>query len=200
MRIISGALRGRVIKTVQEPGYRPAMGRVREAVFSILEARGVYWPTAPVLDLFAGSGALAFEALSRGAPLAQCVENAPLAVRCLRENARVLGFDDTRARIIQGDVGKVLAKAAPAPFMVIFIDPPYGDNALPRTLRTLIRKGWLAQEGIIAAEVEARTPFDAATAHPQLTLLAERFFGQTRILLWMQAKSVVPSSPAPLIP
>lgn len=199
MRIIAGALKGRILKTAEGPGYRPAMSRVRESLFSMLESRGVEWPVSPALDLFAGSGALAFEALSRGAPLAQLVENAPPAARVLRDNARTLGLDDTRCRIVQGDVGATLGKAPPLPFAVVFIDPPYSDNALPRVLRTLVRNGWLAAGGIIAAEIEARRAFDATTAHPQLELLTERFFGQTRILLWT-LQNAVPSSPAPSTP
>ena len=199
MRIIAGAFKGRGIKTVEGPGYRPAMSRVRESLFSMLESRGVYWPQAPVLDLFSGSGALAFEALSRGAPLAQLVENAPQAVRALRDNARALGLDNTRCRIVQGDVGTILGKAPPLPFAVAFIDPPYSDKTLPRVLHALVRNGWLVPGGIVSAEIEARQRFDASTAHPLLEPLAERFFGQTRILLWT-LQNGVPSSPAPSTP
>lgn len=67
MKIIAGALKGRTLKTVTGPGYRPAMGKVRESLFSLLEARGVVWAESIILDLFAGSGSLAFEAISRGA-------------------------------------------------------------------------------------------------------------------------------------
>ncbi len=68
MKIIAGALKGRTLKTLTGPaGYRPAMGKVRESLFSLLEARGVIWAESIVLDLFAGSGSLAFEAVSRGA-------------------------------------------------------------------------------------------------------------------------------------
>ena len=88
MLIIAGGLGGRVLKTVEGEGYRPAMGRTREALFSMLTARGLVWREARVLDLFAGSGSLAFEALSRGAPNALLVENAAPAMRCLQKTWR----------------------------------------------------------------------------------------------------------------
>ena len=86
MRIISGRLGGRTLKTVEGEGYRPAMSKTREALFSMLAARGLVWSTARVLDLFAGSGSLAFEAISRGAPHALLVENSVQAMRCLQAN------------------------------------------------------------------------------------------------------------------
>ena len=92
MRIISGRLGGRRIKTVEGEGYRPAMGKTRESLFSMLTSRGVVWEGARVLDLFAGSGSLAFEAVSRGAELAVLVENSAVAARCLADNIRQLGL------------------------------------------------------------------------------------------------------------
>ena len=87
MRIIAGACRGRTLHTVTGPGYRPAMGRVRESLFSMLEARGVVWGAVRVLDVFAGSGSLGFEALSRGARFADFIEKDHRAAECLRKNA-----------------------------------------------------------------------------------------------------------------
>ncbi|MBQ1330510.1 MAG: RsmD family RNA methyltransferase, partial [Desulfovibrio sp.] len=84
MRIIAGALRSRTLKTVEGEGYRPAMSRVRESLFSMLDARLPAWEGLQVLDLFAGSGSLAFEALSRGAERAWLVENSARALRCLK--------------------------------------------------------------------------------------------------------------------
>lgn len=184
MRIVAGAFRGRVLKTVEGPGYRPAMSRVREALFSMLESRGVVWSASTALDLFAGSGSLAFEALSRGARSALLVENAAQAVKCLHANARTLGLDEGRCRIVQEEVAKTLGKRPHAPFDVVFIDPPYGKNLLPPTLNTLLRNGWVRADAIVTAEVESSVPYAAESAHPQLELLTERSFGQTRILLW----------------
>lgn len=184
MRIVAGAFRGRTLKTVDGPGYRPAMSRVREALFSMLEARGIVWSAVTALDLFAGSGSLAFECLSRGAQSALLVENAAQAVKCLHTNAQTLGLDEGRCRIVQEEVAKVLGKRPHAPFDVIFIDPPYRKNFLPPTLNALLRNGWVRQGGIVTAEVEDSVPYEAEDAHPQLELLTERSFGQTRILIW----------------
>ena len=107
MRIISGRLGGRNLKTVEGEGYRPAMGKTREALFSMLTARGIDWHSTRVLDLFAGSGSLAFEAISRGAPHALLVEMAPPAVRCLKANIASLEVQD-EARIASEDVLRVL--------------------------------------------------------------------------------------------
>ena len=105
MRIISGRLGGRRIRTVEGEGYRPAMGKTRESLFSMLTSRGVVWEGARVLDLFAGSGSLAFEAVSRGAALAVLVENSAAAARCLADNIRQLGVEDC-VRLIRDDVRK----------------------------------------------------------------------------------------------
>ncbi len=184
MRIISGSLRGRILKTVEGPGYRPAMSRVREALFSMLEARGVVWSTTTALDLFAGSGSLAFECLSRGAKEAVLVENSAQAVKCLQQNATALGLSESTCRIRQDDVLKVLGKRSTQKFDVVFIDPPYGKNLLPATLQALMRQTWVHEDSIITAEVESSVNFDSEKAHPQLEVLTERSFGQTRVILW----------------
>ena len=107
MRIIAGRLGGRILKTVEGEGYRPAMGRTREALFSMLVARGLVWSTARVLDLFAGSGSLALESISRGAPHALLVENSTAAMRCLQANVESLGVQ-IEAGLVKDDVLKVL--------------------------------------------------------------------------------------------
>ncbi len=190
MRIISGALRGRILKTVEGPGYRPAMSRVREALFSMLEARGVVWSTSSALDLFAGSGSLAFECLSRGAQEAVLVESSAQAVKCLQQNATALGLSESTCRIRHEDVLKVLGKRSSQKFDVVFIDPPYGKNLLPATLTALMRQGWVQEEGIITAEIETAVKFDSEKAHPQLEVLTERNFGQTRVIIWQVVTSV----------
>ena len=190
MRIIAGTFGGRILKTVEGAGYRPAMSRVRESLFSMLESRGVVWRASRVMDLFAGSVSLAFEALSRGAQEARLVEMAPQAVRCLQNNARMLGLTNTACQIISDDVIKMLAKACHNPYHLVFIDPPYGKNLLQPALANLMRRGWLAPEGIVCAEIELALAYDPTKAHPQLELLADRTFGQTRILLWQNINTL----------
>ena len=102
MRIISGTLGSRRLLTVEGEGYRPAMGKVRESLFSILSHR-LNWQGLRVLDLYAGSGSLAFEALSRGAAAAWLVELAAPACRCIKANIRNLGLEG-RAFLVQENV------------------------------------------------------------------------------------------------
>lgn len=184
MRIIAGAYKGRALKSTTGPGFRPAMGKVREALFSMLDARGVVWPETRVLDLFAGSGSLGFEALSRGAAHVCFVESAPYAAKVIAANAEVLAVEPARLAVRKEEVSKALAARPSRPFEVVFIDPPYKMPVLGPVLQALLKNNWLAPDGIVNAEVEARQPFDPESAHPGLALLADRAYGQTRVILW----------------
>lgn len=115
MRIIAGQYKGRSLKTTTGPGFRPAMGKVREALFSMLEARGVDWPEARVLDLFAGSGSLGFEALSRGAAKVGFVEAASYAVKVIEANAGLLDVERERIAVWREDALKLLSRRPEAP-------------------------------------------------------------------------------------
>lgn len=196
MRVIAGTYGGRVIRTVEGPGYRPATAKVRQAVFSMLEARGVDWSTARVLDLFAGSGSLGIEALSRGAELAWFVEKNPRAADCLRWSLRDLKVPEASYRVLQADLLKALARPVKEPFDVVFIDPPYGLDLLPPALVKAVRGGWIAPDAFVLAEVEARTDFGGQVP-AQLIPQADRLYGQTRILLW---QNKIPDSPSTLAP
>ncbi|MBA4358104.1 MAG: 16S rRNA (guanine(966)-N(2))-methyltransferase RsmD [Desulfovibrio sp.] len=199
MRVIAGAYGGRMIRTVEGPGYRPATAKVRQAVFSMLEARGLDWSTARVLDLFAGSGSLGIEALSRGAAWAWFMEKNPRAADCLRGSLRDLKVPEARCRVIQADLLKTLGRPAKEPFDVLFIDPPYGLDLLPPALAKAADGGWIAPGAFVLAEVEARAEY-AGQVPAQLIPQADRLYGQTRILLWQNKIPDSPSIPAPLTP
>ena len=199
MRIIAGEYRGRNLKTTTGPGYRPAMGKVRGALFSMLESRGISWSGARVLDLFAGSGSLGFEALSRGAAQVSFVEALPRAAALIRENAGKLGVAPERYQVLTEEVGKVLGKRPHAPFDVIFIDPPYGKNLMSPAIKAILRQGWLAENGILNAEVEGGLKFDPNKEYPGLAVVADRRYGQTRLVLW-SIQNEAPSTPAPSTP
>ncbi|MDQ7836681.1 MAG: 16S rRNA (guanine(966)-N(2))-methyltransferase RsmD [Humidesulfovibrio sp.] len=199
MRIIAGTYGGRSIRTVEGPGYRPATAKVRQAVFSMLEARGVEWTTSRVLDLFAGSGSLGVEALSRGAIDAWFVEKNPRAADCLRGSLRDLQVPDTRWRVFQADLLKLLSRPAKDAFDVVFIDPPYGQDLLPPALTKAVSGGWIAPDAFVLAEVEAKTDFEGKVP-TQLIPQADRLYGQTRILLWQNKTPDSPSTQAPSIP
>lgn len=194
MRIIAGKFKGRVLNTVQGPGYRPAMGKVRESLFSILESRFLTdqgctgWAGMRVLDLFAGSGSLGFEALSRGAKEACFVEKDPKAAACLRKNAEHMGA--TECKVWADDVAKVLGKRCAQPFHLVFIDPPYGQQRFEPSMNALLRNGWLCPGALVTAEVELSLKIDPSMVG--LEFVTERLYGQTRILLWSNA---LPSTP-----
>lgn len=180
MRIISGAAKGRSLKTISAPGFRPAMARTREALFSMLEARGCEWEESAVLDLYAGSGSLAFECLSRGAPMAWLVDNSREACECERANARDLGMAG-QCRIIDMDVQRFLRSQSPEPFNLVFIDPPYRRNLASATLALLANGSWLRQGAFICCESEKELLIKVPET---FNLAAERNFGQTILRIW----------------
>lgn len=200
MRIIGGRLGGRHIKVMTATGLRPATGRVREALFSMLSARGVLFPGAGVLDLFAGAGSVGIEALSRGAAHCVFVERQTGVARMLRENLRALGLGPSEARVLQADVAKALPRLAGEVFDMVAIDPPYGLGLLPPTLGGLIAGGLVAPGGVVVAEIESGFELTEEAVPDTLSVLADREYGQTRIMVWTHTAPVSPSTPAPSIP
>ena len=149
LRIIGGDWRSRNVTFVDAPGLRPTPARVRETLFNWLQ-NGILGRRC--LDLYAGSGALGFEAASRGAKFVIQVENNALACRALKENAIKLAAD--QIKIIQSDVFRYLAGDA-EPFDVVFIDPPFAMGLAVQTCQWLEEKGWLSKHAKIYVEVES---------------------------------------------
>jgi 16S rRNA (guanine(966)-N(2))-methyltransferase RsmD len=155
IRIISGEFRGRRIKVPSGSAVRPTSDRVREALFSILGER---IPGARVLDAYSGSGALGFEALSRGAHEVVFVESAREVLAVLRENAATLGILD-RCTIFPIEVGAFLAGGPPGkPFDVVLADPPYAAGEAARFLPVVSTSEWMSREGLIVLERDRRDP------------------------------------------
>ncbi|MCX7097903.1 MAG: 16S rRNA (guanine(966)-N(2))-methyltransferase RsmD [Methylococcales bacterium] len=150
LRIIAGNWRSRNISFIDAPGLRPTPARVRETVFNWLQYDIL---GSRCLDLYAGSGALGFEAASRGANSVVQVENNPQTCRCLKENTVALAAE--HIKIVQSDVFKFLAGDA-QPFDVVFIDPPFGLGLALQTCNWLEDKGWLSPHAKIYVEVEAK--------------------------------------------
>ncbi|WP_027178090.1 16S rRNA (guanine(966)-N(2))-methyltransferase RsmD [Maridesulfovibrio bastinii] len=183
MRLVSGKYGGRVIKTASGPGYRPATSKVRHAVFSMLESRGLEWDGLRVADMFAGSGSLAIETLSRGAAFALFVEKSARPAALIKENLVDLGEDRKNWKVLKTDLFKLLSSSPKEPYGLIFVDPPYGHDLLPKALEGILDNGWVAEGGFILAEVEAQVEPPECVAG-RLELLTDRLYGQTRILLW----------------
>jgi 16S rRNA (guanine966-N2)-methyltransferase len=152
-RIVAGTAGGRRLK-VPPKGTRPTSERVREALFNALETAGEL-DGAHVLDLYAGSGALGLEALSRGAADALFVEADRRAVDVLRANVATLGLGGT---VRAGQVEAVVAAPAPRPFDLVLADPPYAVDAaaLGRMLASLAAGGWLGGSALVVVERAAR--------------------------------------------
>ena len=177
LRVIAGSARGRRLVAPEGDQVRPTKDIAREAMFSALDARGAL-VDATVLDLFAGTGALAIEALSRGAATAVVVERDRAALRSIRENLGVLG-DEVAVDVVARDVGRFLAGGPPADaFDLVFVDPPYStpDEEITELLAQLTRPGWLAPEAIVSVERPHRNP---VVAPPGLSCGWERTFGDT---------------------
>ncbi len=153
LRIIGGAWRGRKLRFPASQGLRPTPDRVRETLFNWLGARA---QGARCLDLFAGSGALGLEALSRGAVHASFVERDVTAARELRARLAEWGAQD--AHVEHTDALTYLAGAATAAtaFDLVFLDPPFDSDLLPRASALLEHGGWLKEGGLIYVEYAAR--------------------------------------------
>jgi 16S rRNA (guanine966-N2)-methyltransferase len=150
MRIIAGEWRGRAIEAPPGRSTRPTADRVRESLFSMLASRLGSFEDLRVADLFAGSGALGLEALSRGAAAATFIEAERDAAAAIRRNAGKLGASE-RVRII---VGSALALPRSEPFDLIFADPPYAAGSGTAVVRSIIDADWLASGGWLSVETE----------------------------------------------
>lgn len=181
MRIIAGRFRGRRLASVGkgDPGahLRPTTDRVRESLFNMLAGGrfGDPFDGNRVLDLFAGTGALGLEALSRGAEQVTFVDDGRVAQRLLRENIRTLGVAG-ETRLIGTDARRLPETEAPA--QLVFLDPPYGAGLGQRALQAAHVAGWIAPEALIVWEENGPQP-----APEGMTLLENRKYGDTHVTL-----------------
>lgn len=179
MRIIAGSHRGTALAALGKGDaaahLRPTSDRVRESLFSMLTHREVIHG-AHVLDLFAGTGALGLEALSRGAQEALFVENGRVGQRLLAENIAKLRMED-QTRIMRNDATR-LGAWPNAPFDLVFLDPPYGKGMGEKALSAALQGGWLAQDALIVWEEQA-----AQHAPEGFTRVDTRKYGDTHVTL-----------------
>lgn len=173
MRIIAGKWRGRPIEAPPGLGTRPTADRVRETLFSMLASRLGNFEDLRVADLFAGSGALGFEALSRGAASATFVENDPRAAAVIRRNAQKL------AAPFQLLVISALALPRSDPFDLIFADPPYSAGSGSAVVAVVAKAGWLAPGGWMSIETSHEDDVEPG----EFTVDASRVVGRARLTL-----------------
>ena len=189
MRIVAGAARGRPLRAPAGKGTRPTSDRTREALFSAVEALlggqgglGGLGGRA-VLDLYAGSGAIGLEALSRGADEVLLVEHDATAAGVIRDNIAAVGLPG--ATVLTSAVERVLADAATTAYDLVFADPPYADDP-SAPLVDLVRNGWLAPRGILVVERSSR---DAPWTWPDgVEALRDRRYGEAT--LWYGRRAV----------
>jgi 16S rRNA (guanine966-N2)-methyltransferase len=176
LRIVAGNWRSRVLEIADVPGLRPTSERVRETLFNWLAPR---IQGAHCLDLFAGTGALGFEALSRGAGEITFVEKSRLAVRMLERNAAKLGA--TGATICRGDALEFLRTASGQSYDVVFLDPPFAENLLEEACEHILAAGILADGAVVYLEQGRNQPLP--TLPGGWEILKDRTAGQVRYLL-----------------
>jgi 16S rRNA (guanine966-N2)-methyltransferase len=179
MRIVAGRFKGRALTSPQTSAVRPTSDRLRETIFNIL-AHGYDDPVseARVLDLFAGTGALGLEALSRGAAFAQFVDDSAQARALLRANIEALGVAGI-SKVFRRDATKLGPFHPGAPFSLAFCDPPYAKGLATPALASALAGGWLTAHALVVIE-------DAADARltlpPGFESLDQRSYGDTQVI------------------
>ena len=157
MRVITGTLRGKRLITLEGESVRPTTDKTKEAIFSIIQFD---IPNAEVLDLFAGSGAIGLEALSRGAEEAVFVENNKKAADCIEENIRFTKFTE-ESTLMRTDVLTALCQLEGRKYFdIVFMDPPYGKELEKEVLTYLATSKLIDEDSLIIVEMSDRTTFD----------------------------------------
>jgi 16S rRNA (guanine966-N2)-methyltransferase len=179
MRIVAGKFRGRAIVSPEHDGTRPTSDRVREAVFNILAhgAGEFQLAGAHVLDLFAGTGALGLEALSRGAATCMFVDDSADARGVIRDNVDAFGLTGV-TKIFRRDATGLGEAGKHAGMTLVFLDPPYGKGLAEKALASAATGGWLA-DGAIAVIEERKG--EVLALPPSFTVFDQRSWGDTQV-------------------
>ena len=179
MRIIGGIRRGQRLSSPRNDAIRPTSDRVRESIFNIISGR---LEGANVLDLFAGTGAMGLEALSRGAASVLFVDNSREALDLLKGNIALLNLQK-RSKVLKWDIGRNLACLANRPerFDLVFLDPPYGRRMVVPALGHLKESGALAHDACLV--VEHSTHEDAVPVKAGFALMDQRRYAKTTVTI-----------------
>lgn len=183
MRIVGGRLRGRALTAPKTQAIRPTADRLRESLFNILiHAYGDPVTGARVLDLFAGTGALGLEALSRGAAFTLFVDDGAEARALLRANVEALGLGGV-TKIFRRDATKLGAVHPNEPFSLVFADPPYGKGLAEKALISARAGGWLAPDALIVVEESKTAGFKAPQGFQEME---RRAYDDTEVVFLRQ--------------
>lgn len=177
MRVIAGTLRGRTLRTVRDLSVRPTTDRAKQVIFDVLATR-VSLDGANVLDLFAGSGSLGIESISRGAASVVFIERSTPAAVCLEENLQKLGIDK-KCEILRGDIYRYLRSHPPA-FDLVFADPPYDLEGITELPALIARSGAIKPGGWLVMEHRSNTH---VTPDPAVFSTIIKTLGQTVALI-----------------
>lgn len=177
MRIITGTLKGRRLKSPTTDETRPTSDRTKEGMFNVIDARR-YFDDLEVLDLFGGSGNLGFEAISRGAAHATFVDASRASIKIIEENAEHLGVTN-QVRVICSPVDSFLSRFA-RPFDLVFADPPYDYPEMEKLIEVVMTGGWLAEGGWFLLEHDKRHNF---TDHPNCVF--SKPYGRTIVTIFV---------------
>lgn len=182
LRIITGQYRGRKLMAPPSTTTRPTSDRVRESIFNVLESylarADLAFENLSVLDAFAGSGALGFEALSRGCPSVTFFEQSPAAYGTLQENAASLNLDRARVKLMRLDATH--PPKVKEPSGLVFLDPPYGKDLVAAGYEALAAAGWIGPETLVVIESGLKDPL------PQDLMkkaLSTKVYGHTAVTL-----------------
>ncbi|MFP3018253.1 MAG: 16S rRNA (guanine(966)-N(2))-methyltransferase RsmD [Candidatus Tisiphia sp.] len=181
IRIIAGKHKNRIIPTLKNSNYRPSTGKIREAIFSILTSGEfsngrLFTKESKVLDLFAGTGSLAFESCSRGAGAITLIDINSDYLRVAKEFASKIGELDKMTFL---NTNAVALPSACHGFDLIFIDPPYYHNLVPKAVNALKKGQWLKDGSIIVVELAKSDDF----SDDSLQLIKEKIYGDSKLLI-----------------
>ncbi|WP_410515200.1 16S rRNA (guanine(966)-N(2))-methyltransferase RsmD [Paenibacillus sp. BR2-3] len=180
MRVVSGSAKGRPLKSVPGSGTRPTTDKVKEAVFSMI---GPYFEGGAALDLFAGTGGLGIEALSRGMESAVFVDMEPKSIDTIRANLKATGLESW-AEVYRNDAGRALSamEKRGRSFDLVFLDPPYRLKHGDELMSTMAAKGMLQAEALIVLEHESGHAYPEDI--PGFYRLRQAVYGETTISIY----------------
>ncbi|WP_341794903.1 16S rRNA (guanine(966)-N(2))-methyltransferase RsmD [Rickettsia endosymbiont of Rhinocyllus conicus] len=182
LKIISGKFQNQKIPIAKNIKYRPSTGKLKEAIFSILTSgefigNKLFNENIKVLDLFAGSGSLAFESLSRGAGFATLIDIDLYSLKIAEEFAKTLNIQD---KVNFVNINALNLPKANTVFDLIFVDPPYHNKIVPKVMKLLIKNNWLNTNAIIVVEMSKT---DDYVLDENIEIIREKLYGNTKLLV-----------------
>lgn len=180
MRVITGEYGGRRLKAVPGESTRPTTDKIKESLFNMI---GPYFDGGNCLDLFAGSGGLAIEAVSRGMDKAVLIDKAPAAIKVIQENIAVTK-EEEKFKVIRGDAARVInnLKSEQQVFDLVFLDPPYAKQQIVSQIEALLDNNMLSPEALIVCEVDKKVDLPETIKQAQVYKSAE--YGITKIMIY----------------